>query len=137
VGADDAGIDTPEVALDETLLIQLQEQGVEDLGPGAVLAPGVEAIVDGFPGSVTFGSVRPRSAGVQMLEDAAHRNAVVLPRVTGTAMMITVGEERLNPLPLGVGEVIAIHGWPPCGNLPAREMGLVVLFQKVIFSETT
>src|SRR5262249_38967377 len=49
-GADDGGIDAPQVAVDEPPLVQAEQQGVEDLGPGAVLAPAVEAVVDGLPG---------------------------------------------------------------------------------------
>jgi hypothetical protein len=37
VGPDDGGIDAPQVAVDEALLIEAQQQGVEDLGPGTVL----------------------------------------------------------------------------------------------------
>ena len=66
VSADDAGIDTPEVALNEAGLVQAEQQGVEDLGPGAVLAPAVEAVVDGLPRAIAFGDVGPRGTGVQV-----------------------------------------------------------------------
>jgi hypothetical protein len=33
--------------------------------------------------------------------------------VAGLAVVVAVGEEGLDPLPLGVGKVVAVHGWPP------------------------
>src|SRR5262245_40614383 len=109
-GAVDGGIDAPQVALDEATLIQEQPQGVEDLGPGAVLAPAVEAVVDGLPGAVAFGRVRPGGAGVQVPEDAVDQRAVVLPRVPCLAVVVALREERLDPLPLRVGKIKAVHG---------------------------
>src|SRR5262245_19608839 len=120
VGANDGGIDTPQVALDEAGSVQAEEQGIEDLGPGAVLAPAVEAVVDGLPLAVALRGVGPGGAGVQVPEDAVDQGAVVLPGVPGLAVVVAVGEAGRDPLPLGVGEVIAVHGWPPSRNRPTR-----------------
>ena len=57
-------------------------------------------------------------------EDAVDEGAVVVPRVAGTAVVVAVGEERLDEAPLGVGEVIAVQGWPPSGNRPAGQLVL-------------
>src|SRR6185369_3390272 len=108
VGTDDGGIDAPQVAGDQALLIQFEQQGVEDLGPGAVLAPAVEAVVDGLPGPVAFGGVGPGGAGMQVPEDAVDQGPVVLPGMAGLAVVVAVGEEGLDLLPLGVGEVVAV-----------------------------
>src|SRR2546423_264508 len=117
-------VEAPQVAVDEAVAVELQQQGVEDLGPGAVLAPAVEAVVDGLPGAVALWGVRPGGAGVQVPEDAVDKRAVVLPGVAGFAVVVAVGEKRLYLLPLGVGEVESVvHGGPPSGNLPARELG--------------
>src|SRR4051794_31005503 len=113
VGTNDRGIDAPQVAVDEPGLIELQQQGVEDLGPGAVLAPAVEAVVDGLPGAVAFGGVGPGGPGVQMPEDAVDQGAVILPGMARLAALVAVGKERLDLRPLGVRQVVAVHGWPP------------------------
>src|SRR5262245_14903128 len=61
-GADDGGVHEPEVAVEEALVVQAEQQGVEDLGPGAVLTPAVEAVVDGLPGPITLWGIRPGGA---------------------------------------------------------------------------
>src|SRR5262249_40250038 len=121
-GAVDGGIDAPQVALDEAAPIQAEQQGVEDVGPGAVLAPAVEAVVDGLPGAVALRGGGPGGAGVQVPEDAVEKRAVVLPRAAGLAVVVALGEERRDPLPLGVSKIKAVHGGPPSGNRPPREM---------------
>src|SRR5580658_6414288 len=50
---------------------------------GAVLAPAVETVVDGLPGSITLRCVRPRSAGMQMPQNAINGTAMVLPGPAG------------------------------------------------------
>src|SRR5262245_36284693 len=122
-GAVDGGIDAPQVALDEAAPIQAEQQGVEDVGPGAILAPAVEAVVNGLPGAVPFGGIWPGGAGVEMPQDAVDQRAVVLPRVAGATVVVAIRDERFNPAPLIVGKIKAVHGWPPSGNLPSREKG--------------
>src|SRR5262249_13105978 len=102
VGAADGCIDAPQLAGDGAGPVQSQPQGVEDAGPSAVLAPAVEAIIDGLPGAVALGGVRPRGAGVQVPEDPIDQRPMVLPRVAGLAVVVAIGEEGCDPLPLGV-----------------------------------
>src|SRR5579884_3375368 len=45
VGAAVGGVEAPQVAVDAAGLVEVEQQRVEDLGPGAVLAPAVEAVV--------------------------------------------------------------------------------------------
>src|SRR5262245_25004304 len=124
VGPVDGAVEAPQVALDDAGLVQLEQQGVEDVGPGAVFAPAVEAVVDGLPGAVAARRIRPGGAGVQVPEDAVDERPVVVPRVAAAAVVVAVGEEAPDALPLGVGEVKAVvHGWPPSGNRPSRELG--------------
>src|SRR5262249_45887119 len=118
----DGGIDQPQVTVDEALLVQPQQEGVEDLGPGAVLAPAVAAGVDRLRRAVAVGDVRPGGAGVQAPQDAVDDGAVVFPRVPRPAAVVAVGEEGGDELPLGVGEFVAVHGWPPLGNRPAGQL---------------
>src|SRR5436305_1330921 len=120
----DGAVEAPQVALDDAALVESEQQGVEDLGPGAVLAPAVEAVVDGLPGAVAARGVGPGGAGVQVPEDAVDQRPVVLPGVAAAAVVVAVGEEAPDALPLGVGEVKAVgHGGPPSGNRPPRELG--------------
>src|SRR5436305_4185038 len=81
VGPVDGAVETPEVTLDDAGSVQLEQQGVEDLGPGAILTPAAEAIVEGLPGAVAARGVRPGGAGVQVPEDAVDQRAMVLPGV--------------------------------------------------------
>jgi hypothetical protein len=52
VGAADGAIETPQIAVDAAGLVELEQQGLEDPGPGAVLAPAVETIIDRLPGAI-------------------------------------------------------------------------------------
>src|SRR5262249_33478637 len=125
VGATVGGIEAPQVTLDAAGAVEIEQQRVEDFGPRAVLAPAVEAVVDGLPGAVAPWGVGPGGAGVQVPEDAVDQRAMVLERATGFAMVVAVGEEALDPTPLGVREVkTVVHGSPPPGKRPARELGL-------------
>src|SRR5262249_38158356 len=96
VGPVDGAVETPEVPLNDAGSVQLEQQGVEDLGPGAVLPPAVEAVVDGLPGAVAPWGVGPGGAGVQVPEDAVNQRAVVLPGVAAAAVVVAVGEEALD-----------------------------------------
>jgi len=96
------------------LLVELQQQGVEELGPGAVLAPAVEAVVDGLPRAIALGSVGPGGAGMQVPKYTVNEAPMLLPGMAPMAVVVAVGEEVRNALPLGVGKVIAVgHGKPP------------------------
>src|SRR5262249_34062824 len=110
--------------------VEAQQQRVEDPRPGAVPAPAVEAIVDGLPGPIALGRVGPRGAGMQVPEDAVDQRAMVVPGMAGPAVVVAIGEEGGDPLPLSVGEIEAVHGWPPSGNLPAREKGSTSILLK-------
>jgi hypothetical protein len=134
-GADDGGIDAPQVAVEEAPLVQAEQEGVEDLGPGAVPAPAVEAVVDGLPGAVALGGVGPRGAGVQVPEDAVDEGAVAMRRVASAAVVVEVREERCDKASLGVGEVVAVHGWPPSGNRPAGHLEPLLLEPETKLSE--
>ena len=51
-GANDRGVDTPEVTTEPTVRIEVVEQIGKDAHPGAVAAPTAEAVVDGLPRSI-------------------------------------------------------------------------------------
>jgi len=127
VGTDDGGIDAPQVAVDEALLVQPEQESIEDLGPGAILAPAVEAVVDGLPRPVPFRGVRPGRAGVEMPQDAIDQEPMIFPRASCPTVVIAIGKEGSNLLPLSISKFVAVHGWPPCGYLPARELGTSII----------
>src|SRR3954453_12502042 len=111
VGAVDGAVETPQLAIDEARLVELEQESVKDLGPGAVLAPTIEAVVDGLPGAVTFRRVGPGGASMQVPKNAVNEGAMVLPGTTAVTVVITIVEEVGNALPLGIGKVKAVvHG---------------------------
>jgi hypothetical protein len=127
-GADDGGIDHPQVAAELAVLVEVVQKGGEDLGPGAVLAPAVEAVVDGLPGAVAARDVASGGAGVQPPEDPIEETAVGLPRASRAPVVAGVREVAADALPLPVLEFItASHGRPPFGNQPADTLGTLVL----------
>jgi len=93
-----------------------------------------EAGVDGFPRPVAFGEVPPRGPGVEDPKDAVDNGPVVVEGVPQFAVMGTVGQEGLDASPLLVREFVTVHGWPPVGNRPARELGLPLLYASDPFS---
>src|SRR5438128_1486031 len=90
VGAVDGAVETPQIAVDEARLIELEQQSVKDLGPGAVLTPAVEAVVDGLPGAVTLRRVGPGGASMQVPKDAGNEGAVVLPGLAPAVVVLMV-----------------------------------------------
>src|SRR4051812_43481099 len=127
-GPDDGGVHTPQVATQVAVPVEVVQEFGKDGGPGAVLAPLVEAVVDGLPGAVAFGDVAPGSAGVQDPQDAVEGAVVRQPGVALTAVVRAVGQQRGEALPLARGKFVTpSHGWPPLGNLPAGQTGLRVL----------
>ena len=75
------------------------EQPGDDAGPGAVLPPAIEAIVDGLPGPVALRDVAPGGAGVQDPEDAVDEGVMILPGMPAAAVMGRMGQERIDPPP--------------------------------------
>jgi hypothetical protein len=110
------------------MLVEVVEQGGEDLGPGAVEAPAAEAVVDGLPRAVAARDIAPGGAGVQAPEDAIEEAAMRPPRVAFAAVVSQVREEARDALPLPVLEFVApSHGGPPFGNLPAGQLESLLL----------
>ena len=90
------------------------EQPGDDLGPGPILAPAIEAIVDGLPGPIPLRDIAPGRAGVQDPKDAIDQGVVVLPRMPPTTVMGRMGQHGSDPLPeAGVEFIAASHGGPP------------------------
>jgi hypothetical protein len=95
------------------------EQSGDEVGPGPVLAPAIEAIVDGLPGPVAFRDIAPGGAGVQDPEDAIDEGVVIAPGMPAAAVMGGMGQEAFDPSPkTGIEFIAASHGRPPFGTLP-------------------
>src|SRR5262249_29090839 len=124
----DGAIATPQVVIDETLVVQFVQQRGDKANPGAVSAPGVEAVPNGLPRPVTFGEVTPGGAGRQDPQDTVDDGAVVPGRPPRLAVVGWVGKQRRDPLPLPIRQFVAAHGWPPFGNLSTRVDCLPILY---------
>jgi hypothetical protein len=48
---------------------------------------------------------------------------MVVAGVAGPAVAVAIGGGRRDSFALGVGEIEAVQGWPPFGDLPSREKG--------------
>ena len=70
----------------------------------------------GLPRSVALGEITPRGAGVQDPEDTVDDEALVVRRSPGLAVMGRVREQRGDPSPLLIRELVATRDWPPFGN---------------------
>src|SRR3954469_7341476 len=114
--ADDGAIDTPQVVIDEALVVQFVQQRGDDTNPGAVLAPRVEAVEHGLPRSVAFGEITPRGASVQDPEDTVDDDVLIVCRSPKFAVMGRVRKQGGNPSPLLIRELVATRDWPPFGN---------------------
>src|SRR5512147_1504020 len=125
-GADDGGVDEPQVAAQAAVPLEVVEEMGQDLGPSPVASPAVEAIVDGLPRPIAFREVPPGGAGVEDPENAVDRIAMGFPGMSLAPVMCGMGQGVFEPFPLTVAEFIATtHGWPPVGNRPSREVGLL------------
>jgi hypothetical protein len=70
----------------------------------------------GLPGSVAFGEITPRGAGVQDPKDPVDDDALVVCRSPRFAVMGRMREQGRDPSPLLIRELVATRDWPPFGN---------------------
>jgi hypothetical protein len=109
VGTHDGAVDAEQIPVDTSVGLGAGLEVSEDAVPQAVLAPGVEARVDGFPGSEKLRQVAPGGAGVQNPEDAVDHQSVVL----GWSSRPVAGwEEGAQDVPLGITQAVSrsLHG---------------------------
>src|SRR5262249_3419134 len=78
-GADGGAIDAPQVEVDESLLVQLPLERLQDAVEQTAATHLGEAVVDRLPVAVALGQITPGGAGVQPPEDAVEDGAIVLP----------------------------------------------------------
>src|SRR3954449_3184558 len=124
---DDGAIDTPEVVVDLPSVVQSIQQRGDDAGPGAVLAPTVEAREDRLPGAIAFREIAPRGAGMEDPEDAIDDRTGIIERVARPTAMRPVWQQRGDACPLRVGEFVAAHGRTRLGGRPVCSWGFPII----------
>ena len=130
-GPDDRGVDAPEVVAQAATALQVIEQPGHEAGPGPVLAPAVEPIIDGLPGAIPLWEIPPGGPGVEHPEDAIEDRVMVVPRAPRPAVMGGVGQEGFDlPPKQGMEFIAASQGGPPFGIPPPPA------YQKKQYSDT-
>jgi hypothetical protein len=81
--------------------------GVEETLPGARPLPPVEAAGDGPPGAMALGEIAPSRPGAQNPQDAIDDAPMGVGGMPG--LRLVGGEQRAEPLPLGMGQVSSVH----------------------------
>src|SRR5262249_53732435 len=113
---DNGTIDAPQVVVDFILVIEFVEQRSNEADPDTGFTPAVEELKDRLPGALAFREITPGGAGMQDPQDAVEQRSRI---VEGTARLMVVRamwQQRGNPGPLSVRELIAAHGrtrWGP------------------------
>jgi hypothetical protein len=101
MGPDDGAINIVQIPIELAARLGLLLDGVKHVRPEAGPLPAVEATRHGAPGAIARGQVAPGGAGAQNPSDAVHDAAMVY---GWPARLRLLGrEQRLQPLPLGVG----------------------------------
>src|SRR5262249_51371706 len=119
-GANDRGIDQPEVVAQAAALFQVFQQMREDLGPGTITAPTAEAAVDGLPRAIPIGDVPPGSAGMEAPQNAVNDAVVILPRTAAPTVVSPMRKESRDALPLMPRKFVAMaHKRSPGKNVSA------------------
>lgn len=123
VRPDIAAVDTPDVPVDEAVLVEPVAQAVEDLVERAVGRPSPEAVVDALPRAVALGHVAPGRPALEHPHHAVEGGAVVVPTPAG----LRLGHQRPDQIPLPVGQLVSSLRWHPAS---CPEAGSVASIRK-------
>jgi hypothetical protein len=127
-GANDRGIDKPEVVAQAAALFQVSQQMREDLGPGTVTTPTSEAAIDGLPRAIPIGDVPPGSTGMQAPQNTVKEALVILQRTAAPTVVSPMRKESPDALPLIPRKFVAMaQKRSPEKNVPALELGSVIM----------
>src|SRR5437868_9272910 len=85
------------------------------------LSPPCEAVVDGLARSEALGEIPPRHAGLGSVDDRIDEQAI---SADGLGPAASLGQNRLQPLPLLVGQGMTMHA--PVGSRRRREFKILV-----------
>src|SRR5262245_17213364 len=107
MGSDHGTIDEMDVPVKLALGIGLRLHRRQELVPDTCPLPTIEAAGHGPPGAIALRQIAPRRAGAQHPADAIDDGAMVM---GGSPRLGLLGwKERLEPLPVAVGQVDAVH----------------------------
>jgi hypothetical protein len=107
MGADDGAIDEVQLPIELAggigLPCERVKQALEDAGS----LPAVEATGDGAPGAIALGQIPPGRPGAQDPQETV-QDAPMIDRWPTSARFLG-REQRLQPLPLGIGQIASVH----------------------------
>jgi hypothetical protein len=104
--------------------VRLLLQAGQDTVPDARLLPAIAATGDGFPAANAGGEIDPGGAGAQHPDDACEDEAVILLRAAGVGFL--GWQQRLEPLPLRLGEFVSFHNVKNTTPAPSLQIRLSV-----------
>lgn len=109
VRTDRGAINEVHLPVEDTALIGILLECVQDLVPDPGQLPAAESRMDGAPRAKAFGEVAPGSTGGEDPQHAVDHEAVVARGTSGAWSLWW--EHWLEPLPLVISECMSIH--PP------------------------
>src|SRR2546423_3044478 len=107
VGSNDRAIDIVNRPIHLPRSIGLLLDGLKEALPETGFAPTIEAAGDRAPGAIAFREVTPGGASTQNPQDAIDDHSMVRSGPAGFGFVR--GKQRLEPLPLRVGEFFSFH----------------------------
>ena len=107
MGSDHGAIEIMEVPVELARRVGLGLHRHQQLMPDTSLLPTVEAAGYGTPRAIALGQIPPGSSGAQYPEDAIEDASMIDGRSAGLRFLW--GEQRLQPLPLCIGQLSSVH----------------------------
>jgi hypothetical protein len=107
MGSDHGAIDIMHIPVQLAMGVGLGLHCREELLPDASPLPAVEAAGDRAPRAIALGQIPPGSPGAQNPENAIEDTSMINSRSTGLGFLWR--EQRLEPLPLRIGQVSSVH----------------------------
>lgn len=96
------GFDVGRVDRSRSIHARRARQGIKDIGPDALTAPAIEAIVDRRVRPVDFRAITPAGPTTQHVDDTADHPAIIDPMRPAAPSR----QQRLDPLPLRIAQPI-------------------------------
>ena len=107
VGSNDRAIDRVHRPMHLPRGIGLRWDGLKEAWPDTGFSPTIEAAGHRAPGAIAFRSIAPGGTGAQHPQDAIDDHSMVRSGPAGGGFLR--GKQRLEPLPLRVGEFFSFH----------------------------
>src|SRR2546430_7834034 len=107
VGSNDRAIDIVNGPVDLARGIGLLLHGLKETLPDTRFAPAIETAGHSAPRTIAFRQIAPRGTGAQHPQDAVEDASMIQSR--STRFRFLRWKQRLEPLPLRVGEFFAFH----------------------------